>query len=96
LINVGKDFDFFSVAAPIGEIMCFDGLVLTLEIEERRQSRELAPNCGRRQTASFHVLAPGNDMRSTHGKQTRIILQSGKRDKLPYIFLIKRGAFSGS
>ena len=31
-------------------------------IEERGQRRELAPNGGRRQTASFHVLAPGNDM----------------------------------
>jgi hypothetical protein len=37
-------------------------------IEERGQRRELAPNAGRRQTTSFHVLAAANNMRPAYGK----------------------------
>ena len=32
-------------------------------------------------------------MRPAHGTQTHIILQNGKRDKLPYIFLISPSRF---
>jgi hypothetical protein len=70
-----------------------DSVAFAEVIKERGQRREVAPNCGRSQIASFHVLAPGNDMRSTHGTQTHIVLQSGKLDKLPYIFLINAACF---
>ena len=44
-----------------------DSVAFAEVIEERGQRRELAPNAGRRQTASFHVLAPGNNMRPAYG-----------------------------
>ena len=44
-----------------------DSVAFAEVIEERRERRELAPNRGRRQTASFHVLAPGNNMRTAYG-----------------------------
>src|SRR5947209_854661 len=44
-----------------------DSVAFAEIIEERGQRRELAPNAGRRQTASFHVLAPGNNMRPAYG-----------------------------
>jgi hypothetical protein len=53
---------FHSVHRIAGDSVAFAEI-----IEERGQRRELAPNAGRRQTASFHVLAPGNNMRPAYG-----------------------------
>jgi len=38
-------------------------------------------------------ITPGNNMRPAYGTQPHVILQSGKRDKLPYIFFISSARF---
>src|SRR5260370_2380821 len=53
---------FHSIHRIAGDTVAFAEI-----IEERGHRRNLPPNACRRQTASFHVLAPGYNMRPAYG-----------------------------